>query len=290
MTAVTPFLWFDDAAEEAVTFYIGLWGGTEGTAWVDDAELHEVGGVNLLRRESCPLRVASADGKTVYVEGCDFEPWADEKLGVEPYAGEFSDDHAAPTIVLTKNSRIKEGDKLLASCWHTVLIYDEQVCCTLVNEELFKHVANQVKAIEGYLKPKRYFMQHDEIRVAGWNAYDAKKDTTAGQLLAENARRCVAAIKGVNPNAGIMVWSDMFDPHHNAKPPPFYLVRGTLEGSWEGLDKETLVINWNSGEPEKVPASSPIEATSRCWRVTTMTRWRASAVGLISLKVQASPA
>ncbi len=37
----------------------------------------------------------------------------------------------------------------------------------------------------------------------------------------------------------------MFDPHHNAKAPPFYLVRGTLEGSWEGLSRETVVINWN---------------------------------------------
>lgn len=29
MTAVTPFLWFDDAAEEAVTFYTGLIPGSE---------------------------------------------------------------------------------------------------------------------------------------------------------------------------------------------------------------------------------------------------------------------
>jgi hypothetical protein len=42
----------------------------------------------------------------------------------------------------------------------------------------------------------------------------------------------------------------MFDPHHNAKN-QFYLVRGDLAGSWEGLPKDMLIINWNSGDAAK---------------------------------------
>lgn len=40
----------------------------------------------------------------------------------------------------------------------------------------------------------------------------------------------------------------MFDPHHNAVK-DFYLVNGDLAGSWEGLPKDTIIINWNSGKP-----------------------------------------
>jgi hypothetical protein len=43
----------------------------------------------------------------------------------------------------------------------------------------------------------------------------------------------------------------MFDPYHNAAAGPFYLVNGELVGSWEGLPKEMLIVNWNSGKPEK---------------------------------------
>jgi hypothetical protein len=46
-----------------------------------------------------------------------------------------------------------------------------------------------------------------------------------------------------------MVWSDMFDPFHNApKTGSYYLVKGDgpWYGSWEGLDKDVIICNWNS--------------------------------------------
>jgi hypothetical protein len=36
----------------------------------------------------------------------------------------------------------------------------------------------------------------------------------------------------------------MFDPHHNARD-SYYLARGSLQGSWEGLPKEVCIMNWN---------------------------------------------
>ncbi len=39
----------------------------------------------------------------------------------------------------------------------------------------------------------------------------------------------------------------MFDPHHNAVN-SYYLVNGSLKGSWEGLSKEVIIANWNSGK------------------------------------------
>jgi uncharacterized protein (DUF1330 family) len=35
----------------------------------------------------------------------------------------------------------------------------------------------------------------------------------------------------------------MFDPNHNAHG-DYYLVRGDFTGSWEGLDKEVIIVPW----------------------------------------------
>jgi hypothetical protein len=39
----------------------------------------------------------------------------------------------------------------------------------------------------------------------------------------------------------------MFDPNHNARD-RYYLVEGTLEGSWEGLDPGVIVVDWYFGK------------------------------------------
>lgn len=237
---------FNSLEHEDVSLYIGLWGGTEGTVWIDDVALQIVGGVNLLRREGCPLRVASADGKIEYTEGGDFQPWADPHLGRKPYAGEFSDDHEPPPLVLAENTRMRPGQELSVSFYHTVIIYDGQVSSVMVDDELFAHLRRQVEQVHKYLRPKRYFMQHDELRVGGYDAAEVASGKTSGELLAENARRCVQIIKDVSPPAEVLVWSDMFDPHHNARD-NYYLVRGTLKESWRGLDPAVAIVNWNGG-------------------------------------------
>jgi hypothetical protein len=43
----------------------------------------------------------------------------------------------------------------------------------------------------------------------------------------------------------------MFDPFHNAVKGPYYLVNGPWTGSWEGLPKDVVIMNWNHGERDK---------------------------------------
>ena len=90
-------------------------------------------------------------------------------------------------------------------------------------------------------------MSHDEIRVANWCKACRDRKLTPGQLLAENVRQCTTILKSVNPNARIFVWSDMFDPTHNAVD-SYYLVNGSLKGSWEGLPRDVIIANWNGGK------------------------------------------
>ncbi|MEX2216375.1 MAG: hypothetical protein WD768_19845 [Phycisphaeraceae bacterium] len=238
---------FNSLEHETARLYLGIWGGSKGELWIDDVTLTIAGGVNLLRREGCPLKVTNRDGSITYEEGRDFEKWQDAKLGRVPYAGEFDDDHAAPPLVLTKNSRIKDGDELRVSFYHTVIVHDGQVSCALIADDLFKHLHRQIELIDKHFAPRRYFMQHDEFRVGGFDAQEQAAGKTSGQLMAMNAQRCVKVIREVNPKAGIVVWSDMFDPHHNARA-NYYLVANTLEGAWEGLDKNVGIVNWNGGK------------------------------------------
>jgi hypothetical protein len=43
----------------------------------------------------------------------------------------------------------------------------------------------------------------------------------------------------------------MFDPFHNAVEGPYYLVNGPWTGSWEGLGKDVVIMNWNHGQRDK---------------------------------------
>ena len=65
-----------------------------------------------------------------------------------------------------------------------------------------------------------------------------------GELLAATARRCIQMIREASPSAEILIWSDMFDPFHNAHD-HYYLVNGDLAGSWHGLDRDIVIANWN---------------------------------------------
>lgn len=59
-------------------------------------------------------------------------------------------------------------------------------------------------------------------------------------------RECLRIVRTIQPHARLCIWSDMFDPHHNARD-NFYLVNGDLRGSWEGLPPEVMIVNWNHG-------------------------------------------
>lgn len=238
---------FNSLDNTDATVYLGVWGGLKGTLWLDDWKLEELSLVNVLRRKACPLAVTSADGKTVFDEGKDFEPVRDPKLGTVPYAGEFSFAHAGARLKPTADSRIKEGDRLRVSWYHPVLIHGTQMACSLSDPKVFEILTGQVRRVNDLFKPKTWFLSHDEIRVTGWcrDAEDSK--LTPGERLAANVRRCVEIVRAQNPAARIAVWSDMFDPHHNAVD-KYYLVNGSWKGSWEGLPKDVVIANWNGGK------------------------------------------
>ncbi len=238
---------FNSLDQREANLYVGLWETGPGTYWVDDLKLDELALVNVLRRKGCPLTVKSADGRTTYAEGRDFEPVVDTQLGQVPWAGEYEFGHPGPTIKLTGSSRIKTGDRLRVSWYHPVITHSGQMMCCLSEPKLEAILRDQARRINQLFHPRTFFMSHDEIRVANWCQACRDRKMTPGQLLADNVKTCAGILRAVNPRARVVVWSDMFDPHHNAVD-KYYLVNGSLKGSWEGLPRDVIIANWNSGK------------------------------------------
>lgn len=240
---------FNSLENTELRIYCGTWGGTKGKLWMDDFHVRIEPFVNLVRRDGAPLVVKTSAGK-ILTEGKDFAALKDSKLGNVPYAGSYEVYHTPPKLQILDKSKIPNGTELIVSYFHTVTIHDNQVTCCLDHPDVYRVLESQIASVEKLLSPKTYFLSHDEIRVANWCESCNREGRSAGQLLAQNMKRCCEIIREINPNAKLTVWSDMFDPHHNARQ-DFYLVNGDLAGSWEGLPKEMMIMNWNHGEAEK---------------------------------------
>ncbi|MBM3494544.1 MAG: hypothetical protein FJX72_09540 [Armatimonadetes bacterium] len=215
-----------------------------GRLWVDTLSLAEVGLLNLVRRPGCPFVVRGEDG-TVYEEGRDFEPVTDRRMGREGSAGAYRQYHEPPEgIRLAPGSRILKGARLRVSYYHSPVVFTDRVTVCMSEPRAYELARNEIRRVHRLLKPRTYFMSHDEMRIIGWCAACAARGLTPGQLLADNVKRCAAIIREEAPGASIAVWSDMFDPHHNARD-DYYIVNGPLFGSWLGLPRDTIIANWN---------------------------------------------
>ena len=242
---------FNSLAFDEVGLYLGVWGGRGGRLWWDDVRVEPAGLVNVVRRAGAPLRLTSEDGPTVYEEGRDFAGAGDPLLGAKPYAGCFSAWHARPLPTVPPGSRLREGQRVALSYYHTAVIHNSQVMCDMAEPKVYEILDWQVRRVRDALQPDGYFMQHDEIRVQGWEPAFEDGKLTPAAALGDNVRRCAAIIGRHDPNRPVYVWSDMFDPHHNArKAGRYYLVRGDgpWYGSWEHLPRHVVVVNWHGHE------------------------------------------
>ncbi len=219
--------------------YLGTWNGKNGKMWWDDLRIEEIGLVNVLRRPGCPVVVKGDDG-TVYEEGRDYQRIVDPQLHPwVPY-------HEQPPIKLAPGSRIKEGARLRVSYYHPLIVYEDRLTSCLSEPKIFADWEAEVRQVDDLLHPAGFLMGHDELRVMNWCAACQEQRMTPGELLAWHVKQAAAIIRKARPDAEIWVWSDMFDPMHNAVE-HYYAVNGSLVGSWKGLDKDVSVVNWHGG-------------------------------------------
>jgi hypothetical protein len=221
-----------------VSLYLGCWGGTAGSLWWDDARIEEIAFVNLVRRPGAPLLVRREDGSSLE-EGRDFEPLADPHMGSRLWSGSYDVYHDPPLL----KASLPDGTRLRASYYHAVTVYDDQAMICPSEPKTTALLRDQAQRMHAAWKAPAYMMSHDEIRVLNWCQACQQRHLDAGPILADNVKTCIQILREVNPGGRIYVWSDMFDPNHNAHK-DYYLVRGDLAGSWEGLDADVTILPW----------------------------------------------
>jgi hypothetical protein len=237
---------FNSLDYDSVKLYAGVWGGRSGTFWWDNIRVEPMPTLNLLRRRSLPLVLRGDDG-TPYEEGRDYERIVDPGLGKRPWSGTYDTHHTPPPILLTRDSRIANGERVRMSGYHAALVYDAQVSCSLSEPAVFDLCAAQVRHLRAVVQPDGYLMSHDEIRCAGWEPQHTGHRKSTGALLAANVRKCFSIAGAEDPGKPVCVWSDMFDPHHNAHA-DYYLANNSFEKSWEGLQRDAIIMKWGGGE------------------------------------------
>jgi len=241
---------FNSLTHTQVLVYLGVWAGGTGTIWWDDASIEPAGLVNLVRRPGAPLRLTDESGATVYQEGRDVAPIADPLAGTVPWNGAFDLWHAPPEIRLPAGSTIAEGQRVRLSYHHTALVYGSQVAASLLEPAALDVVAQQMASLQRAFQRAQAFegwhLSHDEIRVHGWDQAPRAGSGTPGENLAENVRIVTDRARALAPDAELTIWSDMFDPFHNAAAgKPYYLVNGDFSGSWLGLPPNVSILNWH---------------------------------------------
>ena len=218
---------FTSADNTEVLVYFASYSPRSGKIWWSDVQIEPGGLVNVIRRPSLPLTVASEDGQTTYTEGRDFSDIRDPKLGNDPNPGYFTYWHEPPQVTIPRGSTLREGQKVRLSYHFATLVgKSHQINCCFSEPKVYDLIDKQVHWVSDVVQPDFYVMAHDEVRHGGWDDSCTRRHLTCGQILAENTRKCVEILQRRAPGKPILAWNDMFDPFHNAhKDGQMYLTR-----------------------------------------------------------------
>ena len=231
---------FNSRNYDEVEIQTGMWGAESGRFWLDGLSFEEIGLVNLLRRPGTPLIVKGEKSGTVYEEGRDFDPVADPHLN-------FRFNHDGPPIQLTAGSRIKNNERLRVSYYHGVSVYASQVTACVSEPKVYEIWANIAREIHERIDPKYWFVSVDEVRAGGTCQACLDRGLTMGEIIGDCITRQEAIIRAVDPDAEIVIWSDMLDPNHNAREREgnyYYHVDGSFTGSWNHVPKDLIIACW----------------------------------------------
>ena len=217
---------FTSLSKTKATLYFGLINkgcNYFGNFWLDGANIRELGLCNMVRRSCLPIVVKSYDEKIIYQENIDY-------IVENGY------------LVIPFGSSIIEEELLRVSWYLAGDIYGRYA--TSCHYEYYNIIEKTLQRLSSYFNnnPYGFLINIDEWAVANWDP--CCSHITAGEYMAETFRKTEEILLAYNPNLEIFVWSDMFDPYHNAIK-NYYAVNGSVEGSWEGLSSKTIIVNWD---------------------------------------------
>ena len=217
-------------------------GARGGRIWWDDWRIDSSPTLNVIRRDSLPLTIAAADG-SLYSEGMDFDPISDPKLGRVIDDGNYDTHYTPPAVTVPEGSGIGSGETVYFSGYHALLATHGQISCSLSDTGVYDLVDEIISRAEAAFYPDGYLLNYSEIRTGGWEPDQVANYSTTGEVLAAHVTEMVTRVDSLTGNKPLHIWSDMFDPYHNAFE-HHYQVNNTLEGSWLGVPMSVGIMNW----------------------------------------------
>ena len=216
-----------------LSIYAGIWGGKSGKFWIDDMKFGEAGDLSYIpRRDGTPLQLKSADGQKSYVEGKDYE--AIRCL------------QSLDSVKVLPGSAISDGEDLVLDCYKIPYVAHEwgrQISLCMSNPALYDYWKAQAVRLHEVIPYKKFLLAMDEIRNGGGCQLCQKSGKSMAQILGDCVTRQDAIFKQIDPNIEVMIWSDMFDPAHNAHN-NYYGVVGDYTGSWKYVPKDVTMACW----------------------------------------------
>ena len=239
---------FNSLGYDKVEISVGAPEGDSGRVWVDELKIEEEGLINVLRREGTPLEVRGEKSGILYEEGRDYAKVFDPVMSL-------LFDHRPPSIQILPGSRIKEGERLRVSFYNNYPIYHGQTPVCISEPKVYEIWRRVVRLLHEYIRPNKYYLSTDELRVAGSCQACRKRGLSVAQILGDCVTRQVKIIREINPDAELFIWSDMFDPNHNAGAREgknyYYHVNETFENSWNYIPKDLVIVCWYHKVREK---------------------------------------
>lgn len=230
-------LGFNSLEYDTVRVYAGCWGGKAGRFWVDDFRIEEVGMVNLLRRPGTPIVVRNERTGQVLRAGLDYVEPVDTRRN-------WRFDHDGPSIEMLPGGGARDGDRLRVSFYHGMSINRGQVSVCMSEPQLYEVWAEEARLLHQRLNAKKYFLSMDEIRAGGACQACRRRGMSMAEILGDCIRRQYEILRTNNPDAEVLIWSDMLDPNHNARD-DYYLVEGDFTGSWKHVPKDIAIVCWH---------------------------------------------
>lgn len=182
---------------------------SSGTAWFSDLELRPVQQPNPLSNvvmtDTAPVLLQSEDGAITYEEGKDYT--LSEPVLKYPF------DSGPPLeIVLSTESRIKEGDTVLLS--YNQARKGDITCCP--SEPLYQNFMRKtIQDVVTRLDSKYLHIGHDEPRVFNRDQRCRGRGISNQDLFIEDIKRMREYALEANPGIRIMLWDDAINPYQN---------------------------------------------------------------------------
>jgi hypothetical protein len=243
---MNPHYLFNSGDSTELAIYMGVWGGAKGTIEFNDVQLEETGLVWLAHREGAPFKLYDPENPSkVYTPGVDYDKVIDpDMLPNRPCFHNIF--HWPPPFTLPASTQLKPGQIVAADYYAvTPLTNGNQVGMCMTEPGVYKWLSKNAHELRQVMRRgSDVLLYYDEIRHANSCFSCRAKNMTAGELLAWNFGKTYDIYHEALPHSSFWVWSDMFDPYHNAHGNVMY-VEGNLAGSWKGLPPEVSILNWN---------------------------------------------